>query len=512
MTPARHAAATSQSETRKSRTYRRAAQLLGTLLLCILLGIPAKAGQLGANASLMSDYLSASDTNAKGTDGYRFIRRQMAKKSIRDAQAVGFKFLRVGVTGYRPIDFADPVNDLAIWQNNPDRFWAAADEMFDDLDQAGIQIVPTLAWNILQFPALGGDDLATFLRDPGSRSRALLRQLVTDFVSRYRSRQTILFYELSNEWNLDADIDLERTCRANKTKRCVWHDFSTDDLVEFSRWFVSLVKSLDPSRKVSSGFSLPRAAASHLRSGAGWISDSVEEFKEYLVYLNEPFDIVSVHIYPGEAGMFGASSDEPDRLISVALSAVKSVGKQLFVGEFGDSGITPFLRNFLHAIVDQHVDYAAIWVWEFYQTSTYETHNTDPSRFSIEPGYYDDLIALLGQTEQALGSKPEARISDRPVVVLTWPLPCAKVDRPTTLAAVASAGMHRVKAVEFFVNGKSLATAASPPFYAKFDPGGFGDSNIEIEARAVAASGLSAGFKTVVRVNDSQAFCQVPSN
>ena len=99
------------------------------------------------------------------------------------------------------------------------------------------------------------------------------------------------------------------------------------------------------------------------------------------------------------------------------MSAVKSVGKQLFVGEFGDSGATPFLRRFLHEIVEQHVDYAAIWVWEFYQTSTYETDNTEPSKYSIEPGYYDGLIALLVETEKALG-RTMPRSLERPNAIL----------------------------------------------------------------------------------------------
>jgi hypothetical protein len=479
--------------------------ILVSALLCLLLqGTPAKAGQLGANAIyLMSNYVPHSEES----EAYRFIRRQMAKKAIGDAHAAGLTFLRVDLSGSRPINFEDNVNDLAIWQHDPNRFWSAADEMFDDLDQAGMRIVPTLAWSIIQFPALGGDDLLTFLRNPGSQSRVLFTRFVTDFVTRYKNGQTILFYELSNEWNLFSDIDVEVTCQPGK--RCVWHNFNTDDLLAFARSVVSLVKSLDPSRKISSGYSLPRPAATHLRSGAGWINDSIEEFKQYLLYISEPFDIVGVHIYP-PTDRFGLPPEQPSEFISVVMSAVRSVGKELFIGEFGDSGATPFLREFLRAIVDQRVDYAAIWVWEFYQSSTYEAHNTEPSRFSIEPGYYDDLIALLAQTEQSLGHQPATKASDPPSVILTWPLPCAKLDQSTNLAAVASAGIRGVKSVEFSVNGKPLAMLSAPPFTTRFDPKEFGDNNIEIEVKAVADSGLSADFKTVMSANHSEASCQIP--
>jgi hypothetical protein len=269
--------------------------ILFSALLCFLLqGTPAKAGQLGANAIyLMSSY----GTVPEGDDAYRFVRRQMAKKAIRDARAAGLTFVRVGLTGFRPINFEDNINDLAVWQQDPNRFWAAAEEMFDDLDQAGIRLVPTLAWSIIQFPALGGDDLLTFLRDPDCKSRVLLTRFVTDFVTRYKNRPTILFYEMSNEWNLFSDRFPHPDGRV------------IDVLVDGSIWFAGgaagrVYFSCDVSRQVGGqrvvhrGVRWPRTAATHLRSGAGWIADSRDEFKQYLLYINEPFDIVGVHIYP----------------------------------------------------------------------------------------------------------------------------------------------------------------------------------------------------------------------
>jgi hypothetical protein len=474
---------------------------------------PVEAGQLGANAIyLLSDHLPSTEISQKNSDGYRLIRHEMAKKSISDAQAAGFGFVRVALTGYRPIAFDDPMNDLAVWQTAPETYWAATDELFDELDAAHIRMVPTLAWNLIQFPALGRDDLATFLRDRNSRSRSLFVKFVTEFVTRYRSRSTVLFYELGNEWNLDADIDLQENCRTAKPGTCAWRNFTTDDLVSFSRDAASMIRSLDPSRKVSSGYSLPRRAASHLRNHFGnssvdsWKEDSPMEFQQYLLYLNGPFDIVSAHIYSPDATRFGGRPGQAATVVTQTMSAVKSAGKQLFIGEFGDSGVTPFLQSMLHEIVQQQIDYAAIWVWEFYQTSTYETHNTEPSRFSIEPGYYDELIAVVGETEKALG-RALPHHSESPNVILSWPLPCSKVDRKIKLAAVASDGARGVKSVEFFVNGRQTAVVASPPYLADFDPSAFGDENVEIEAKAIAVNGSTAVFKTEVRLNGSQASC-----
>src|SRR5260370_37956369 len=116
--------------------------------------------------------------------------------------------------------------------------------------------------------------------------------------------------------------------------------------------------------------------------------------------------------------------------------------RSCFIGEFGDvAGATPFLTNLLDEFISERIGFAAIWVWEFYQTSTYETRNTEPTRYDVEPGYSDDVIAMLMQAERRLGHMPPAKDPAAPPrVVLTWPLPCAAVARPIEIEAVASDG------------------------------------------------------------------------
>jgi len=78
--------------------------------------------------------------------------------------------------------------------------------------------------------------------------------------------------------------------------------------------------------------------------------------------------------------------------------------------------------------------------------------------------YSDELIVLLENTERALGrGPPPVDPAASPRIVLTWPLPCATVDRPLPIAAVASVGARRVETVEFFVDETPLATVSAPP-------------------------------------------------
>jgi hypothetical protein len=121
------------------------------------------------------------------------------------------------------------------------------------------------------------------------------------------------------------------------------------------------------------------------------------------------------------------------------------------------------------------------------------------------------VIALLMQTERRLGHvPPPTDPAAPPRVVLTWPLPCAAVDRPVDVEAVASDGPTAVKSVEFLVDGKALGSASKPPYKAHFDPGGQGARTADLEARAVGGSGTAAEFHSTVRLNDAPGPCVVP--
>jgi hypothetical protein len=135
----------------------------------------------------------------------------------------------------------------------------------------------------------------------------------------------------------------------------------------------------------------------------------------------------------------------------------------------------------------------------------------------VEPGYSDLLIALLEKAQNGLQKKGqgEARVGSpagsppQPGVLLTWPLPCASVDRPIDLTAIASEGSRAVQRVEFFADGVVLGAATTPPYRVRFDPSGMGDRAIELEARALGKSGTAASFKSTVRLNKSNDACKI---
>lgn len=476
----------------------------------------ASATTLGANKfDLMLDYVAPSPPSGASPDAYRRVRSAMGRKAISDARYAGLRFLRVAVSGFHPADLASKQNDLALWQQDPSRFWETVDRMFDDLDAMGMQLVPSLVWNIRQFPALANDSIATFIRDPNSASRRLMARFVGDFIARYKGRKTILFYEMGNELNLLADLDLEKKCQ---TRPCIWSNITTADMNRFAREMVQLVKSLDPSRPISSGYSLPRSAAFHLEhrpqfspTGPDWTPDTRDEFASRLIAMNQPFDIISIHVYPADetrpSGRAPRASFDPIRQAAVA---ARAAGKPLFIGEFGDpAGATLFMKHVMDSIAREGIDFASIWVWEFYQTSTYQTRNTPATRLNVEPGYTDDIIQLLMNAARRRGADTApTRATKAPRVVLTWPLPCADVAGPTELAAVASDGARPIKEIEFLIDGKLVARGSTPPYTALFNPAGMGSRTAEIEARATGSSGAIASFRSTVHLNGDRSGCR----
>lgn len=485
---------------------------------CVLGGTAAMAaGQMGANTfDLLLQFIGRAN-GGDGSPAYRRVTRALGVKSIRDARDAGFTFLRVSAAGFGPVwPNAPEQNQLGLWQSDPSAWWANVDAMFDELDHAGLRIVPSFLWNPTQFPTLAGETVTAFIEDPASHSRSLAKRYISEFVTRYRARKTILFYEMGNEWNNNEDLDAVMRCQKESgisSPVCqAFGNYSSDALIAFSRDIVALIKSLDLTRGVSSGFGTPRYSAAHLAQrpefaagGPDWTPDTQDEFTNMLLKTSDPFDIVSLHVYPGGVTLppaFGAHHETD--VIDVVAKLVRPLGKKVFVGEFGAGKGSTVPADVARAVAQGTADYAAAWVWEFYQASPYQLPAPDGHDFRIEPGSGDQILADL---RTALHPPPGPPSSPR--VVLTWPLPCASVNQPIDLSAVASVGASPAREVEFFVGGTSVGIARSVPFQIRFDPTSLGSCVAAVEARARGPGDTEARFVSNVRFNGSKAECAV---
>lgn len=416
--------------------------------------------------------------------------------------------MRVSMSGRTSFTPGDGRDSLDLWRSDPETFWRQVDDMMDDLDARGIQIVPVLMWGTGKFPLMTGEPLGELLRNPQSKSWGLLNRFVTDFVTRYRKRKTVLFYELTNELNNFADLDLVRRCKKSRQKCEEGDRFTAYDMIEYTRRFAALIRNLDNTRLISSGFSIPRGSAEHLRASpewttrkADWRPDTRDQFAKNLEDIHAAVDIISIHLYSGENNWRFGSSDAVDLLVEAKRVADK-VGKPLFVGEFGDSKPAEadersYAVRMMNKIAELRVPYSAVWVWEFYQNKTYVTHDNRHTALSLEPGYTDYLIGRLRDVNGAR-ALTKAKDTQPPRIVLNWPLECAVLDKTTDVYAVASDNSGAVRNVEFLLDGNALALDDTPPYQAKFSPMDVAAGLHQLTARAYDLAGNKSEFSSTV--------------
>lgn len=469
-------------------------------------------GVLGANSFDLAMQFQGLSNGSDASAGHLAITRALARKAIADAASNSFAFVRVAVTGYNPhdgVDLSDPTqNALLWWRAAPDQYWARMDAMFDELDAHGLRLVPSFVWNPFQFPVLAGDTLADFIGNPASASRRLLGQYVAQFIARYRRRPTILFYEMGNELNLQADLDLRARCLRQFTPAgCVAHaNFSSGQLNAFAADIAALIRAADPSRPVTSGYALPRPAAAHLAArpefipkGPDWTQDSEAQFRAHIASMHAPFDLVSIHLYPGDVRWGNAAGTEGLTLDAVA-EAAAAAGKRVFVGEFTDSGASPFIATLLRHLAANRVAYAAVWVWEFYQGSTWQPSVGDGP--TLEPGVTDALNATLAQA----ALPPSWADPGAPRVVITAPPPCARLSGTVELRAVASASQP-ITRMAFLVDDVVVGLATQRPFHVPYVVTGAGLHRIGATA---AASGIRVTVSQPAVFASPLTACEVP--
>jgi hypothetical protein len=478
-----------------------------TFLVCVVSEavFAAPAAHLGLNKyELVRQYLGTANGGDGGSE-YRKVTRALAKKAIVDARGAEASFLRVAVTGYAPSTYYQR-GDLALWMENGPAYWRIVDETFDDLDAAGVAVVVTFLWNISQFPAMTGESVRDLIVDRESRSYRLASKYISEFIARYKGRRTILFYELTNELNLGADLDLVGRCRKQEfSKVCeVKGNYTTAEMIDFTRRLASVIRASDSTRPISSGFSAPRPIAEHLRARPEWskgkgdvAKDTRAQYERNLQDIHAAFDVVSVHLYPGkENARFGEMDPRSTELLDITKKAVDRMGKKLFVGEFGEASTggsqqkDSFTSRILEKIVQLRVPYSAVWAWEFDPSTPHpnQRRRTAAATYSLEPGLTDELIKAFSEASRALGrpfstdSKSAGDVS-MPRVVITSPVGCSNIGRRQYVSAVASdqSGIDRV---DWVFDGVVQATQTAPPYDAVIELPQVEDGEYELSARA----------------------------
>jgi Cellulase (glycosyl hydrolase family 5) len=481
----------------------------GMMLLCITLSTHA-ANFIGFNKFELTTQYTGKASGGDGSLRYRNVTSAMARKALADAHELGVRFVRISATGFAPAAYGRS-SDLDLWTKDPISYWQYLDVMFDDLDAAGLQVVPTFIWNVSQFPAMNNETVRDLVTNSKSASYQMAERYVREFIQRYKGRKTILFYELTNELNLGADLDTVGRCSRDTAPPAAAPlckpkgNYTTDEMIAFTKRLAAVVRQADGSRQISSGFSVPRPAAEHLRARPEWVNgtadftpDSVEQYQRNLADIHSAVDIISVHLYPGLGNSrFGDSNPKSVSLLEHTQKAAIKAGKPLFVGEFGDSerlDARPdsYTVRMLDKLVELKVPYSAIWAWQFYQRNPYQTRDNKDTAYSLEPGFTDELNQKVAQANSRLGNAPlkrAAKDSLPPRLVLTWPLECTLAKSLQGAHAIVSDDSGHVAGVEFLVEDKVVAQIAKPPYTVVIKAGELRPGEHSLKARAFDDAG-----------------------
>lgn len=481
-----------------------------------VLKLPALA--IGLNKfELFRQYLGRTTKEGKRDATYQHVSQAMAMKAMIDARNIGVTYFRVGITGISPRAFHER-GELDLWMDDSQQYWALFDQMMNDLHANDLHIIPVFVWQATQMAAMAGEKSSQLVTDPNSKSYKLLEKYVTEFVQRYKDHPAVYFYELTNELNLGADLDEERRChnsRPNEPERCeAVGNMSTAQMIAFTRRLAALIRKLDRSHLISSGFAVPRRNAEHLRAAPEFVNwsarrpnDSVAEFKKNLKDIHQDLDIASIHLYnQGDNERFGITGHQNADILRIVKQATDEMGKRLFVGEFADKNPTVsqdrnalFTQAMLKKIVELRIPFSAPWCWEFYHRPV-KPDDMGLEDTALEPGLTDSIISKLVEANVALGNPAPAQHENRqpPTVIVTYPLEGSTLAHPEQAVHVVASSAPGVSNVTLLLDGKPTLSLTKPPYKFKLKTTDLSEGQHEIIARAYDASANVGEYRVSV--------------
>jgi hypothetical protein len=339
----------------------------------------AAAPQASGGLTVSNDFVLLDGKRYRGIGANYFSLASRVLKNPNDSSSLSnltvlarldIPFVRFMCGGYWPVEQRLYLTNRAVFFERLDRVVRAAETNH-------IGLIPSLFWHLPTVADLVNEPLHS-LGDTNSRSIDYIRRYTADIVSRYRSSPAIWGWEFGNEAALAADLPNAASQRppvvpelGTPAQRSSLDELKSAQLLIAYREFGAIVRRLDPDRLVLSGNALPRVSAWHNTHETNWIADTVEQFGEILRRDNgDPFNAISVHVYPDDQLPAGAKSIP--ELLKILDAEAASIHKPLFIGEFGVSrrragSFDEQKKQFaelLAAIEQSEVPLSAFWVFD----------------------------------------------------------------------------------------------------------------------------------------------------
>ncbi|MBQ7525380.1 MAG: cellulase family glycosylhydrolase [Abditibacteriota bacterium] len=297
-----------------------------------------------------------------------------ALASIKLASVNGFNVIRFAASGFHP-------KSMEGW-SKPEYF-EKMDEIVKCAKENRVYLVPVISWNICLFTDMGHNGLKEMMTDRDCVGRQYLELYAYQLAERYKDEPTILFWEVTNELNLGADLTFlhpygysvfNEPQLGTPYMRLRRDNYTAHDVGKFMKDMASFIKKHDPNHMVASGNSVPRAAAYHLMKKDGdWTRDTVEETAKYFKIVDpDPIDLISIHFYCGDAPRYDNDSEESASGLKLIKQAANTAGKPIYIGEThpGKAGLKnykpndPFMESLFKEAIDNDYSMILMWVWD----------------------------------------------------------------------------------------------------------------------------------------------------
>lgn len=329
------------------------------------------------------------------------------RAKLQRARQAGFRAIRFFAAGtYNEATTLFPAVEL--WENplTAQDFFAAFDQMEHDANEFGLKLIPSLITGYSD-PTERTRPTGAACRDspfslpmlPGSANRATMTRFAKEVVSRYRDSTTVLFWEVSNEANLNA-------MHRNPAYLCVTHEQIAGYLTEVAR----SIKELDPNHLVAGG-AIQEDSSVPLADIPGPFNDAADWFVFYTALPG--IDISTVHVYDPYPYRDGSGAPQSAAAFLTYFNDVAiAMDRPLWIGEFGvpggaswsDNNFNDAPMSVLLAQKYLQIGLASAWNWESKEYGRPDYH-WEMVQYSIDPGEDDDATIVLTQGPFAMGEK-----------------------------------------------------------------------------------------------------------
>ncbi|RLD11425.1 MAG: hypothetical protein DRI44_03630 [Chlamydiae bacterium] len=288
----------------------------------------------------------------------------------------GIPFVRFMCGGFWPVEFK-------LYFSNKKAYFNLLDDFVKTAEKNNVGLIPSMFWYFATVPDMMNEPMDQ-LGNPESKSIAFIKQYTKEIVNRYKNSPAVWGWELGNEYNLGIDLP-----NASKHRPWVWPNLGTatnrttrDELTSrqmlvVMNEFAKTVRKYDKTRIVITGNAVPPWYAYHNTLERSWMEDTLEQYEKILLRDNpNPFDVISIHVYPVKDKKYAARAKNISELLEKTQKIAKKMGKPLFIGEFGvpvslSNEINTTYSEFITAIEKYEIPLAALWVYD------YENQNKD---------------------------------------------------------------------------------------------------------------------------------------